>query len=155
VTVAASAVVRVSVRLVTTADRSPTPAPMTGLSHVQLLVSDLPASAAWYSAAFGLEPYVEDPDNGYIALRHRAAKIVIVLTSAPHGVSVDGLPTGRLDHIAFAVADEDALRMWAGHLTSIGIAHEGVVLELGKPSLQLRDPDGIAIELVAHASLTR
>ena len=140
----------------TTPDGSPTAAPLTGLSHVQLLVSDLSASTAWYSATFGLEPYVEDPDNGYIALRHRAAKIVIVLTSAfPTRVSVDGLPTGRLDHIAFAVADEDALRMWAEHLTSIGIAHEGVVLELGKPSLQLRDPDGIAIELVAPGSLTR
>lgn len=137
-----------------TADGSPNSAPLTGLSHVQLLVSDLSASAAWYSATFGLEPYVEDDDNGYIALRHRAAKIVIVLTSAPHAASVAGLPTGRLDHIAFAVADEDALRGWADHLTAIGIAHQGVLFELGKPSLQLRDPDGIAIELVASASLT-
>jgi glyoxylase I family protein len=129
---------------------------MTGLSHVQLLVSDLSASAAWYSDTLGLEPYVEDVDNGYIALRHRAAKIVIVLTSAaPHAESDAGLATGRLDHIAFAVADEDALRRWADHLTSIGIAHQGVLFELGKPSLQLRDPDGIAIELVAPASLTR
>ena len=140
---------------VATAEGSPPAAPLTGLSHVQLLVSDLPASAAWYAATFGLEPYVEDPDNGYIALRHRGAKIVIVLTSATQALSTDGLPTGRLDHIAFAVVDEDALRMWADHLTSIGIAHEGVVLELGKPSLQLRDPDGIAIELVASASLRR
>jgi glyoxylase I family protein len=155
VTAAASVVDRSNVRPVTTHEGSPGAAPMTGLSHVQLLVSDLSASAAWYTATFGLEPYVEDRDNGYIALRHRAAKIVIVLTSASHGASVDGLPTGRLDHIAFAVADEDALRKWAGHLTSIGIAHEGVVLEQGKPSLQLRDPDGIAIELVAPSSLTR
>ncbi len=35
------------------------------------------------------------------------------------------------------------------HLTEVGIDHAGVVLEGGHPSLQLRDPDGIAIELVA------
>jgi catechol-2,3-dioxygenase len=128
---------------------------MTGLSHVQLLVSDIRASATWYSAALGLEPFVEDPDNGYIALRHRAAKIVIVLTSTPNAAKTDELDGGRLDHMAFAVPDEDALRMWAAYLTSIGIAHGGVVLELGKPSLKLRDPDGVAIELVAPGSLTR
>jgi glyoxylase I family protein len=128
---------------------------MTGLSHVQLLVSDVRASARWYATALGLEPYVEDPDNGYIALRHRAAKVVIVLTSAPETASVDGLDAGRLDHMAFTVPDEDSLRRWAGHLTSVGVAHAGVVFELGNPSLQLRDPDGIAVELVAPGSLTR
>jgi glyoxylase I family protein len=121
-----------------------TGAPVTGLSHVQLLVSEVRVSADWYTAALGLEPYVEDPDNGYVALRHRAAKIVIVLTTGPP----DAAP-GRLDHLAFAVPDEAALRSWADHLTAIGIAHDPVVLELGNPSLQLRDPDGIAIELVA------
>ena len=35
------------------------------------------------------------------------------------------------------------------HLTDLGIDHAGVVPEGGHPSLQLRDPDGIAIELVA------
>jgi catechol-2,3-dioxygenase len=57
-----------------------------------------------------------------------------------------------LDHLAFAVPDGDTLRLWADHLTEVGIEHPGVILELGKPSLQLRDPDGIAIELVAPAS---
>ncbi|HXQ60877.1 MAG TPA: VOC family protein [Acidimicrobiales bacterium] len=135
-------------------------APVTGLSHVQLMVSDVGVSADWYGAALGLEPYVDDRDNGYIALRHRGARIVVVLSAdsdAP-GSGGPGSPTGtgpapaapgRLDHLAFAVPDEDALRSWADHLTQIGIDHAGVVRELGNPSLQLRDPDGIAIELVA------
>ena len=54
-----------------------------------------------------------------------------------------------LDHLAFAVPNGEVLDEWAAHLTDVGIAHPGVVLELGKPSLQLRDPDGNAIELVA------
>ncbi len=137
---------------------------MTGLSHVQLLVSDLGASAHWYTLALGLEPYVEDPGNGYVALRHRGAGIVVVLTSDPPASGCGGSvapaapapppESGRLDHLALAVPDERALRSWADHLTGVGIDHGGVVLELGNPSLQLRDPDGVAIELVAPGSVS-
>ncbi len=125
-------------------------APITGLSHVQLLVSDVGTSARWYRAALGLELLAEDPDTGYVALKHRNAKVVIVLTkgrgtesASPHS------PSGVLDHLAFAVPDGDSLRAWAEHLGVVGIDHPGVALENGHPSLQLRDPDGIAIELVA------
>ena len=55
-------------------------APVTGLSHVQLDVTDPETSAAWYSAALGLEPFAANPDIGYVALRHRAARLVVVLT---------------------------------------------------------------------------
>jgi glyoxylase I family protein len=131
-------------------------APITGLSHVQLQVSDVVASAAWYRAVLGLVTYAEDPDIGYVALRHRGARMVFVLTastdagpSAAPGDPVDAGPMpGTLDHLALAVPDAAALAEWAGHLDRIGIAHAGVVLENGNPSLQLRDPDGIAIELV-------
>jgi glyoxylase I family protein len=125
---------------------------MTGLSHFQLLVTDVPASARWYVAALGLEPYAEDADIGYVALRHRLSKVVVVLTPDPHdqvGTDSAGVGGARLDHLAFAVPDGDALHEWADHLVDIGIDHQGVVLENGNPSLQLRDPDGIAIELVA------
>ncbi|MBF6558125.1 MAG: VOC family protein [Acidimicrobiales bacterium] len=137
-----------------------TGAPTTGLSHVQLRVTDVGASAKWYAAALGLEPYAEDLDTGYVALRHRGAKFVVVLItrsdSRPSGggecpdaaEATDG-GVGSLDHLAFAVPDGDGLRAWGDHLTAIGIAHAGVVEENGNPSLQLRDPDGIAIELVA------
>jgi glyoxylase I family protein len=125
-------------------------APITGLSHVQLLVSDVGASARWYSAVLGLAPIADDPEIGDVALQHKAGKFVVVLTKAPAprqgpaGADHDGL-----DHLALAVPDGAQLEDWAQHLTAIGIDHAGVVLEGGHPSLQLRDPDGIAIELVA------
>lgn len=125
-------------------------APITGLSHLQLLVSDVGVSARWYSAALGLVPLAEDPEIGYVALKHRDAKVVVVLTKGPG--SRNGVPESAselLDHLAFAVPDGDSLDAWAEHLTVIGIDHAGIVLENGHPSLQLRDPDGIAIELVA------
>lgn len=139
----------------------PTPAtgaPTTGLSHVQLRVTDVGASAKWYAAALGLEPYAEDLDTGYVALRHRGAKFVVVLSARPDSSRGGECPdaaeatdggVGSLDHLAFAVPDGDSLRAWGDHLTAIGIAHAGVAPENGNPSLQLRDPDGIAVELVA------
>ena len=125
-------------------------APFTGLSHIQLLVSDVEASGAWYRAALGLDGFVEDLSAGYLALRHRPSTVVIVLTARPgNGEPAPQPGHGPLDHVAFAVPDGDTLRVWADHLTAIGIDHNGIVLEDGRPSLQLVDPDGIVIELVA------
>ena len=127
-------------------------APFTGLSHVQLLVSDVAASAEWYRAALGLDVFVEDLSVGYVALRHPPSKVVVVLTvRGQDGLSDPESGPGVLDHLAFAVTDGDTLAAWADHLTAVGMAHDGVVLEDGRPSLQLVDPDGIAIELVAPA----
>ena len=121
--------------------------PLLGFSHVQLRVSDVAASRAWYSTVLGVETMTEADDGSYAALQHKPSRVVIVISSrlddAPGRVDVP------LDHLAFAVPDGDTLELWADHLTEMGIEHPGVVLELGKPSLQLRDPDGISIELVA------
>jgi len=152
-----------NVHFVTDGVERGTGAPITGLSHVQLLVSDVRVSSEWYTMALGLEPYARDFDIGYVALRHRGARMVVVLTAPPHsehnGGGDDQAPgidtaaiSGTVDHLAFAVPDGAALQSWADHLTEIGVDHHGVVLENGNPSLQLRDPDGIAIELVAPGS---
>jgi glyoxylase I family protein len=126
---------------------APASAPLTGLSHVQLNVTDPAASAGWYTAALGLEPFAADPEIGYVALTHRAARLVVVLTRRDGGPPDHAV--GALDHLAFAVPDGASLEAWATHLSAIGIDHPGVVPENGNPSLKLRDPDGTAIELVA------
>ncbi len=130
----------------------PPAAPVTGLSHVQLQVADLDRSVAWYRTVLGVVPFAGDPAVGYVALRHAAARMVIVLSRSDPvrgPVETGPPPAGRVDHLAFAVPDGEVLRAWAAHLTASGIDHPGVVLEGDNPSLQLRDPDGIAVELVA------
>ena len=130
----------------------PDPAPFTGLSHVQLLVTDVAASAAWYRVALGMDDFVQDLSVGYVALRHRPSKVVIVLTTRPGEIGPgETAGPGPLDHLAFAVTDGADLAAWADHLGAVGIAHQGIVLEDGRPSLALSDPDGTAIELVAPA----
>lgn len=117
--------------------------PVTGFSHVQLVVRDVPTSERWYSTVLGLDRLTAADDESYVALRHRLSRVVIVLTAG------DPVGAGSLDHLAFAVPDGPTLEAWAAELTAQGIDHPGVVDELGKPSLVLEDPDGNAIELVA------
>jgi glyoxylase I family protein len=126
----------------------PMDTPVLGFSHIQLMVSDVTASCEWYTKVLGVEPLTVADDGSYIALRHRPSRVVVVLTRRADPWGGDA-PAEPLDHLAFAVADGDVLQLWADHLTELGIEHPGVILELGKPSLQLRDPDGITIELVA------
>jgi catechol-2,3-dioxygenase len=124
--------------------------PVLGFSHLQLRVSDVDASAAWYSTVLGIETMTAADDGSYVALRHRPSKFVIVISRRVDG-SAHGDAGVPLDHVAFAVPDGETLQLWADHLTEVGIEHPGVALELGKPTLQLRDPDGINVELVAPA----
>jgi glyoxylase I family protein len=134
-----------------TAVEEPEPtAPISAVSHVQLNVSDVQVSARWYRTVLSVVPYAEDLSIGYVALRQPDAKLVVVLTQHAEVRSDAPQSAGEaLDHLAFAASDGDSLQAWANHLTKSGIEHHGIVLENGHPSLQLRDPDGIAIELVA------
>jgi catechol-2,3-dioxygenase len=116
---------------------------MTGFSHVQLLVRDVPVSERWYATVLGMDRLTAADDDSYVALRNRAARVVVVLTAG------GGDGESRLDHLAFAVPDGPTLEAWAAELTARGIEHPGVVDELGKPSLVLEDPDGNHVELVA------
>jgi catechol 2,3-dioxygenase-like lactoylglutathione lyase family enzyme len=126
------------------------PAPISGVSHVQLVVTDLAASRAWYDAVLGLRRFAGGgPDDDYVALFHKGADLAIVLSQRPPGAEVQARVP--MDHLAFAMADGPTLQAWAEELTARGIEHAGVVDEGGKPSLQLLDPDGISIELVAPA----
>ena len=111
---------------------------------MQLRVRHVPTSVDWYCAALGMEVMSEHGD--VVALRNRAARLVIVVS--PGDPDVDRSP---IDHLAFAVPDGAALEAWAAHLRGLGLTVPDVVDELGKPSLQLRDPDGNAVELVAPA----
>lgn len=128
--------------------------PLLGFSHLQLRVRNVDASREWYTTVLGVETMTEADDGSYVALRHRPSHMVIVISSrveSPDGDAPEGTTDVPLDHMAFAVPDGDTLRLWADHLTEVGIDHPGVELEQGKPTLQLRDPDGINVELVAPA----
>jgi catechol-2,3-dioxygenase len=61
-------------------------------------------------------------------------------------VSFDPAVVG-LDHLAFGVASQAAMRDWVSHLDSHGVPHSG---RIGVPPgeiLNSKDPDGIALAL--------
>ncbi len=116
--------------------------PVSGFSHVQLRVREVARSVQWYSTVLGMELMSEHGD--IVALRQPDARFVIVVS--PGEPQADRSP---IDHLAFAVPDGPSLEAWRLHLRECGIDCPEVVDELGKPSLQLLDPDGNAVELVA------
>jgi hypothetical protein len=52
-----------------------------------------------------------------------------------------------LDDLAIAVPDDAALRSWEQRLTHLGVTHSGVTESPGGHHLNLRAPDGVAVEL--------
>jgi glyoxylase I family protein len=114
---------------------------LTGLSHVELHVSDLDASTAWYASVVDLTKLRSEPGK-FSAMAPAGGGFRIVLTP--------GRPEdahGELGHVALAVESLDALKMWADHLTEAGVPHHGIKENKVGQSLDLFDPDGHQIEL--------
>jgi hypothetical protein len=67
------------------------------------------------------------------------------------GTRSDWRSSFGIPRVAFAVSDFDTLTSWADHLSTIGVAHEGIKPNPLGHSIDLFDPDGNNIELVSEA----
>lgn len=121
---------------------------ITGFSHIQLVVSDLDASAAWYRDVLGLEQFASGAMSAggrYAALRHPTARFVIGLQ--------DGLASGAgapmVQHLSFACASRAELDAWRRRCASLGHHVGDVFEEVVSFNAQARDPDGFVVELTA------
>ena len=128
--------------------------PIKGFTHVSLSVSDLDASLHFYRDVLGLATLAE-PFDGQV-FEGREAMLLAGRTAlclqchrANAGAGFDPRHTG-LDHVALAVASRAELDAFAEHLTAEGIEHSGVKPLPGfGDMIELRDPDGILVELHA------
>lgn len=129
---------------------SMSPAPITGISHLDLSVSDIDASSDWYVRVLGLRRLhrAELPGRTMVVLLAGEAGLIIGLNAH------DGRPDGRfderrvgLDHVGFGVASREDLDDWQRHLAESGVEHSPVEDTDVGSALVFRDPDNIQLEI--------
>ena len=125
----------------------------TGVSHVDLTVTDAERSAAWYKQVLGLDQLhsTDSPDTfegRMINLVHPSTSLIVSVIK--HEKAEPGAFSEfrvGLDHLAFTVGARADLDSWVEHFDSLGVNHSGIN-DMGYGSvLVFRDPDGIQLEL--------
>lgn len=116
-----------------------------GIHHLKLPVSDIDRSYAWYHEHLGYEAKMEFVESGVlmgIAMGHPNG-------GPPLALRVDPVRAGcasGFDFFSIGVPGEDAINALAAHLTSEGIAHNGVVrTPVGWVLSGVHDPDGVDV----------
>jgi catechol 2,3-dioxygenase len=120
----------------------------THVGAVHLLVSDLPASLAYYEQVIGLRPLVVEPARAVLGA-HDGRALVELATRPDVAPSRPG--AFGLFHFAILLPDRPALGRFAAHIAALGI-RVGMADHLVSESLYLRDPDGLGIEVYADRS---
>ena len=124
---------------------------MPAITHVAVTVTDLEASAAWYTRLLGAEPVLDEDTGPFRHIVYALGNTLLGLHGFPQLSSKDAFDERRpgLDHIAFGCANRGELVEWAERLDSLGIAH-GEIVDAGYGSgLSFHDPDNVALELFA------
>jgi glyoxylase I family protein len=130
----------------------------TSVHHVRLTVTDIARSREFYDSVFGWPVMLEVPDDADAETReelwflfggviYRTGDLLVGLRP----VADDSFDEDRagLDHVAFRLDSRDELDAAAAHLDHLGIAHEPIK-DIGiSHILEFRDPDNIALELIA------
>jgi glyoxylase I family protein len=121
------------------------------IQHVAVTVTDLEASAAWYSMVLGVQPVIDEDTGPFRHIVFPVGNTLLGLHGFPDLNSKDAFDerTPGLDHIAFGCANRGELVQWAARLDELGVEH-GEIIDAGYGSaLAFRDPDNIALELFA------
>jgi len=127
-----------------------------GFTHVSLSVNNVEGSLAFYRDVLGLPVLLDVYDGSVFEGREamvRVGRMALCLQehAKNDGTSFQPNRTG-LDHLAFYVPSEEDLHGWADQLTARDVDHSGVKPLPGFGHfIELRDPDGIQLELHSPA----
>jgi glyoxylase I family protein len=130
----------------------------TSVAHIRLTVTDIARSREFYESVFGWPVNLEMPEDADDAMRERLAFLFggVIYNVGDSRVGLRPGASGRfdedrtgLDHLAFRLGSKSELDDAAAHLDSLGVTHEPIK-DIGVMYiLEFRDPDNIALELVA------
>lgn len=119
-----------------------------GIHHIAITVSHLEASAAFYAKLWSLDPVgtLEGPDLLRRMFRLPDGTMVGLTQHGSGGTQAFDPYSAGLDHLGFAVRDRAGLDAWQEHLEAQGIAHSGIIEDASGLALNVKDPDGTALE---------
>lgn len=118
-----------------------------GFSHMQLVVTDVSASARWYCEVLGLVQFVagEIPGGGaYAGLRHSTESFVIGLQNGGAKGQV-----AMIDHVSFSAGSMAELEKWRIGLLGRGYSVTDIFEEEVSFNARVVDPDGLTVEVTA------
>jgi glyoxylase I family protein len=128
------------------------------VSHIRLTVTDIGRARKFYESVFGWPVAAEVPADADDATRAQLSFLFggvlynlgdLLVGLRP--VATDRFDENRvgLDHLSLRVASRSELEAAAAHLDELGVVH-APIKEIGHGYiLEFRDPDNIALELIA------
>lgn len=126
---------------------------ITGVSHVDLSVTDLDASVAWYTELFGMQRLFggRSDERGYDVCYLMEPGSGLIMGFEQHdanpGSPFDERRVG-LDHLSFDVESREQLDAWLARLDELSIPHSGITDEPMWDVLVFRDPDNVQLEFI-------
>ncbi len=130
----------------------------TSVAHIRLTVTDIARSRQFYENVFDWPINLEEPEDADDATRERLAFLYggVIYNVGESRVALRPVADDRfdedrtgLDHLAFRLGSKAELDDAAEHLDSLGVAREPIK-DIGVMYiLEFRDPDNIALELIA------
>jgi glyoxylase I family protein len=131
-------------------------ATITGISHIDLTVTDLDRSEAWYSELLGMKRVLDGRNDGqHFDARYLVHPDTMLIVGLVHhdgtngddtnGTSFDERRVG-LDHLSFNVPSRAELDAWQELVAERAIGHTPIVEAEMWDVLVVRDPDNIQLE---------
>jgi glyoxalase family protein len=128
-----------------------------GMHHVTAIAGDPQKNLDFYSGLIGLRLVkttvnFDDPTTYHLYYGDGSGNPGTILTFFPWpGAQRGRQGTGQASSLAFAIRPA-SLGYWIHRLVQYGVKHEGPTRRFGEQVLSFRDPDGLQVELVAHAA---
>ena len=128
------------------------------VAHIRLTVTDIDRSRNFYESVFGWPVAIELPDDADDATREQLSFLFggVLYNAGDCLIGLRPVATDRfdenrvgLDHLCLRVGSRAELDDAAAHLDDIGVTREPIK-DIGHGYiLEFRDPDNIALELMA------